>query len=197
MNLLGLTEPPQPSNVGTGTGIDARSWGSLSPGVLGFSNQEPKNLASWPHLQTGPHPSGKQAPWGCSMLSPWLLTSRPGHGWAGHVSPSHVLGSSAIPGAQANLGIPAFPPCSQGALLGDLGAPQGHSGALSHSGLARNSQYDGHHTSSWELQADMQWGGPNPSLSQFTLESSEDTRVRAILHPWGLRKWPHGPKSPT
>lgn len=116
MNLLGLTEPPQPSNLGTEKGIDGRSWDSLSPVVLGFSNQEPKNPgfmaapSNRPMLLREAGPSGLLG--AVSMAA--RLQAKPRLGL--HVSHSHILGSSSIPSAQASLGNTCLP------TLGDLGS---------------------------------------------------------------------------
>lgn len=74
-----------------------------------FQIRNQRILASWPHLQTGPRPPGKQAPRGCYDAVSMATCLQAGHGWAGHVSPSHVLGSSAILGAQASLGNTCLP----------------------------------------------------------------------------------------
>lgn len=180
MNLLGLTEPPQPSSVGTGKGIDARSWGSLSPGTK----------ESWLHGRTfkpahapqGSRPLGAAR---CCLHS----CSAPGQATAGPPSslpPRPGLQHHPSCTSQSGEFLPSHP-ALRAISWATLGAPQGHSWASSHSGIAPQLPVRPPHI---QLGPRLTGVPPNPSRARFTLPCSEDTIVRAVLHPWGL--WENG-----
>lgn len=194
-----LSEPawvdrePQPSDLGAGKGTDARSWGSLGPGNLGFwaSNQESNN----PGFTRAPpnHPGSSR------ILGPSGLLATPvphhlcwpqghGHGWG--PLPPFSLDSPGLQLCPRWTGQP-------GKYLRSPPSPTLFSGqsperpwGSSHSGLAWHPRQCRHPSSS-ELQALTLWGGPAcPSLS-----CREDRQSGLLLMPLGNP--PRGPRSLT